>query len=114
MLDSTTLADVMDMLPDPFTATLTPYNGGIAAMMISGARYRPLKRSELTWAASIGLTLATRVFLLPAVNITSGYQIIENDVLTDDAGQKWNITDAALQMQGTIWRCIATQAPIAP
>lgn len=110
MLDSTTLADVMDMLPDPFTATLIPSRGG-SQITASGARYRPLSRKELDWAASLGIGVPTRAFLLPA-NQLNGYMVVQTDVLVDQSNQKWAINyDASLEMQGCIWKCFATQAP---
>lgn len=110
MLDSASLTNVMDMLPDAFVATLTPFNTTISAMMIEGARQRPAKRNDIEWTANIGLGLAERLFLLPVVNMTAGYEVVQNDLIADASGKKWNVMTASLEMEGTIWRCYARKA----
>lgn len=112
MLDAAFLAGKLDMLPDPMTVTVVPFNSATSEMTVTGARWRQLNRREIDWAASIGLGLSARVWLLSAGNLTpTNYQVVQNDILVDDTSQKWNIRDASLEMQGTIWRCVSVRAP---
>lgn len=111
MLSQATLGAVMGILPDPFTGTVTPALGSPAPFTVDGIRQRPATRKEIEWTASLGLGLAERVFMLPVANVASGYQFIQNDVIADAAAKKWNVLTAALEMQGTIWRCYCKAAP---
>ena len=111
MLNAATLANKYKMLPDAITLTLTPFNVSVSAMSVEGCRQRPAERKDIEWTASLGLGLAQRVFLLPAANMTAGYEVVQNDVITDPAGARWNAQASALELQGTIWRVWAKKSP---
>lgn len=111
MLNSRTLANITAMLPDAITVTLTPFNATIAAITVNGARQRPASRKDIEYAANIGIGLPERIFLLPVTNVAAGYEVVQNDLITDAAEKKWNVLATVLEMQGTIWRCFAKRSP---
>jgi len=111
VLDASTLANRIDMLPDAQTVTVNFKNRTApTTVSVGGARRRPVSSAEIALMGQAGLGIPTAQFLMPAANfagniLKQGDEIIESS----GAGQPWNVLRSDLELQGTIWRAFVSQ-----
>lgn len=110
MLNASTLASKLGMLPDPKTVTVTLQNRSTAVTLtIDGCRRRPVDLRDVSLLGNVGMGVPSAQFLIPASGMGT-HDLQPGDVITEEAGNAagetayWNVIHAVLEMQGTIWR----------
>lgn len=103
------LRNVWNILPNKFTATLSPKNPAASDVTVAGANSRPLRQGEiLALGGEWSTDPKARAFLLPVTGL--GSSVPKNgDWITDSASVVWNIKSVDLELEGTVYRCLAVQ-----
>lgn len=109
MLDASTLADRMGILPDQKTLNITLQNRpSEITLSPSGCVRRPVDLAEIARLGDSLAAIPTSQFLIPALGM-DGNELFAGDLIDEPNGLgsrtlHWMVVHAVNELQTTIWR----------